>query len=82
MSLIQQVNGACLYQGNKISANITDSRFHEKVQSGGRFGKGDILEVIMEIHQELDEAIGVFINKAYVVAKVFNHVPKPNQIGL
>jgi hypothetical protein len=71
-----------IYKGNKISAKITDANFHEKVQRGGRFGKGDILEVLMEIHQEFDEAVGVFINKSYIIAKVLNHMPKPEQIGL
>jgi len=71
-----------IYNGNKISAKITDSKFQEKVQRGGRFGKGDILEVLMEIHQEFDEAVGVFINKSYIIAKVINHMPKPEQIGL
>lgn len=71
-----------IYNGNKISARISDEEFQEKVQTEGRFGKGDILEVLMDIHQEFDEAVGVYINKAYIIAKVFQHIPRPQQARL
>lgn len=71
-----------IYNGNKISARISDEEFQGKVQTDGRFGKGDILDVLMEIHQEFDEAVGVFINKAYVISKVFRHIPRPQQTSL
>ena len=71
-----------IYNNNKISAKIADKGFQEKVQKEGRFGKGDILEVLMEIHQEFDETVGVFINKAYVIAEVLKHIPRPQQTSL
>jgi hypothetical protein len=71
-----------IYNNNKISAKIADKGFQEKVQKEGRFGKGDIHEVLMEIHQEFDETVGVFINKAYVIAEVLKHIPRPQQTSL
>ena len=71
-----------IYKGNKISANISDKVFQKKVQTHGRFGKGDILKVLMEIHQVFDETVSVYLNKTYVIEKVFEHIPRQEQLTL
>ena len=71
-----------IYNGNKISARISDEDFQTKAQTEERFGKGDILKVLMDIHQEFDETVGVYINKSYVITEVFQHMPRPQQMNL
>ncbi|MBU1169475.1 MAG: hypothetical protein KKD44_07915 [Proteobacteria bacterium] len=69
-----------IYKGNKISARITDENFKTKAQTEGRFGKGDILDVLMDIYQEFDESVGVYINKSYMITEVFKHIPRLKQL--
>ena len=71
------------YQHNKINVEILDHDFMEKVQQGEiKFGKGDALEVEMEIKQAFDEAIGIFMNKRFRVLKVLKILRAPVQKDL
>jgi len=70
------------YKGNKITANISDSSFYEKIDKGETFSKGDSLEVELEIHQEFREDIDTFINKSYEIVKVLGHKLKPKQTSM
>ena len=65
------------YLGNKISAKIKDNIFGEKIDKGERFGKGDSLDVMLEIKQEFDDSLNAFVNKSYTVTEVFDHKQKP-----
>ncbi|MHB1663751.1 MAG: hypothetical protein ACYCT7_00615 [bacterium] len=63
-----------VYDGFKISANIEDIEFLDKVsKSIERFGKGDILISNIKIIQIFDENNNVFINKNFTLLKVKEH---------
>lgn len=67
-----------VYQGNNISANITDTDFYQQIDNGERFAKGDQLQANLEITQVYDEALRVYLNKSYTVTKVVKHIPRDN----
>lgn len=67
------------YLGNKISAKILDQTFSKRIDKGERFGKGDTLEVKMEIKQQFDETVNAFVNKTYTVIEILNHKERPVQ---
>ena len=71
-----------IYRGMRISAKIIDEVFQEQIESGERFGKGDILSVDLQINRTFDSAINTFINKSYEVVKVFKHIPREQQMSL
>ena len=72
-----------IYQGNKISAEIVDDEFWNKINVLGlRFGKGDILTVDLEITQIFDYDANVYLNKSYRVLKVLGYRQAPRQIQL
>ena len=63
-----------VYEGFKISANIEDNYFLEKVsKSLERFGKGDILIADLKIIQVYDENNRIFLNKNFTVSKIIEH---------
>lgn len=71
------------YDGNKISAEISDKVFYKQIEAGQlRFTKGDVLLVDLEILQVYDPKEGVYANKAYKVAWVKEHIPRPNSLDL
>lgn len=67
------------YNGVKIPVRITPEVFAEAINKGERFGKGDSLEVEMDIKQQLDESVNAFINKSYTVTKIIAHHQHPQQ---
>lgn len=69
-------------QGVKIAASIRDEAFLDRVASGERFGKGDILVAELQVNQVFDRTLNAFINKSYEILKVIDHIPKPEQLGL
>jgi len=72
-----------IYQGNKISAEIVDDEFWNKINVLGlRFGKGDILTVDLEITQIFDYDANAYLNKSYRVLKVLGYRQAPRQIQL
>lgn len=70
------------YKGHKISAKVKDESFRDRINKGERFGKGDSLEVEMQIRQEFDESVNTYINKSYVITKIIKHIEKPQQGNL
>lgn len=62
-----------IFQGNKISALVTDEQFWDMVDSQVSFAKGDILIVKLEITKIYDHDLKCHINKRYKVIKVFEH---------
>lgn len=68
------------YEGNKISAKISeDDDFLKRIDNGEQFAKGDSLEVVLEIRQEFDKSVNTFVNKAYKVLRIIDHIPRPSQ---
>ena len=65
-----------VWNGIKISAPILDDTFYDALaRHEYEFGQGDILDVLLEIYQERDEATGVYFNKGYQIRHVFGRVP-------
>lgn len=64
-----------IYQGNKISALVEDEDFWRQIDSGIRFGKGDILVVDLEITKVFDNEVHCFINKSFKVLRVYERRP-------
>ncbi|MBC7391678.1 MAG: hypothetical protein H7329_20960 [Opitutaceae bacterium] len=67
------------FQGNKISAKITDNTFREAIDKGEQFSKGDSLEVKMDIKQVFDESVDTFVNRSYLITKIIKHHPRGEQ---
>ncbi len=70
------------YAGQKISANITDERFFDKVEEGMTFAKGDSLRVEMEILKERDEKLGVAWIRGYTIRDVKEHLERSDATPL
>jgi hypothetical protein len=68
-----------LYEGNKISAQISDDSFFDRIDNGESFSKGDSLIVNLQIDQTFDQAVNGFINSSYQVNRVIEHIPRPQQ---
>lgn len=70
------------YLGQKISANITDERFFDKVEAGMPFAKGDSLRVEMDILKERDETLGVAWIRGYTIRDVKEHLERSDTTPL
>lgn len=71
-----------IHDNRPISAYITDDSFWEAIDRGERFAKGDKLFVDLERSQEYDKSLDAFIDKAYKILKVNQHIPRPEQPNL
>ena len=79
--------GARLWQfvwnGIRISAPIKDQTFFDRLaRREVAFTQGDVLNVVLRVHQYRDEMSGVFINEPYEVIEVRGPEPMPRQQGL
>jgi len=70
------------FKGNKISAKISDPNFHELINKGERFAKGDTLEVELQITQKWEESVNTFINKSYQVNSIKRHILRNEQLKI
>jgi hypothetical protein len=71
------------YEGNKISAIISDEKFHKKMLNGQiEFINGDVMIADLEITQEFNELANVFENKKYTVTRVHDVKHLPAQSAL
>jgi hypothetical protein len=69
-----------VWNGIRIPAPIKDDVFFEKPRNREvSFTQGDVLNVILRIHQRRDEANGVFLNERYEVIRVFGKDEMPRQ---
>jgi len=68
-----------LYKGIKIRANIKDEKFQSRVKSGEKFGRGDALDVDLEILKEFDEELKTYMNKAYSILIVYKKISQSVQ---
>lgn len=72
-----------VYNGNQISASISDKDFNEGIESGSqKFANGDKLEVALEVVQKYDKASDSYVNKTYRIRKVRRHIPRTPQIAM
>jgi hypothetical protein len=69
-----------LWNGQKISADIQDNEFFEKLaQHEYEFGQGDTLLVDLTADQELNEILRAYETKGYHITKVHSHTKGPKQ---
>ena len=66
------------YEGNKISAYVTDPDFQIRIDKGESFSKGDCLLVDLETTSKWDESIKAALN-TYKIIKVQRHIKPPEQ---
>lgn len=72
-----------VWRGIRISAPIKDQTFFDRLaRHEYEFGQGDVLHVLLAIHQRRDDISGAFINEWYEVVRVFTHMSGPRQTGL
>ncbi len=70
-------------QGHIIATKIEDAEFLERVQTGIEvFGAGDRLDVALLIHQTLDPATNDYLNKSYIIERVYGHEKRQKQQSL
>ncbi len=68
-----------VYEGNKISARITDEDFYKRIEANERFAKGDTMQVDLKIIQKYDLSVQAYLNKSYEVIRVIDHKEAPTQ---
>lgn len=69
------------YQGVKIYASIKDEDFFKKIEKGEiAFRSGDKLIVDLEIDQVFNESANTFVNDAYFILKVIEHIPRTSSV--
>jgi hypothetical protein len=71
-----------IYQGNIISARITDVSFNEKMDIGESFSMGDCLKVKLLITQAFDRNLDTYVNKNYEITEVYKHIRRGEQSNL
>jgi len=71
------------WNGIRISAPIKDASFFERLANREYvFGQGDVLDVLLAIHQKRDDISGAYINDHYEVMEVTSHTPGPRQLSM
>jgi hypothetical protein len=69
-----------LWNGQRISADITDDSFFAKLANHEyEFGQGDLLTVDLLADQELNEIVGAYENRRFHVTRVYSHTKGPKQ---
>lgn len=58
--------------GHKIPASMGDKEFLQRLDKE-RFGKGDVLVCDVDIDEEFDESLGIYVPKSYKITKVREH---------
>ena len=69
-----------MWRGFKISAPITDELFYINFFAHDiTIAPGDVLNVTLHVHQELDASTGAYKNVRYEVVQVHDHIPRIKQ---
>lgn len=69
------------YQGIKIYASIKDVAFFSKIEKGEvAFRSGDKLIADLEIDQVFNESANTFVNDAYFILRVIEHIPRTSSL--
>jgi hypothetical protein len=71
-----------LYKGSKTDVWMRDKEFQHRIDSGERFGKGDLLAVDLVIHQRIEPDLNTYVNKSYEIVRVKAHIPRQEQRNL
>lgn len=71
-----------MYNGFKISVRVKDNILMELIDQGERFGKGDSIEVELEVTQKYNPSYRAYENKSYRIVKFFRHNEAPIQEAL
>lgn len=66
-----------MYQGFKIPIRIKEGALMEIIDRGERFGKGDILEVTLEIVKRYNPSYNAYENVKFKIEKLHSHIPSP-----
>lgn len=66
----------------RISAPVQDATFFDRLEAGEiALSSGDILHVVLRVHQTFNRAAGVFLDDYYEVINVISHEKAPRQRG-
>ncbi len=71
-----------IYSGIKISANITDEGFFNKISQGESFAKGDVFIADIKIKQKYDPSVLEYLNISYEITKIKDHLSRPQQADM
>ncbi len=64
-----------LYNGFKIHIRIKDGALMDIIDKGARFGKGDVLDVTLEIVQRYNPAYHGYENVSFKIKEFHRHIP-------
>lgn len=64
-----------MYKGFKIPIRIKEGALMEIIDKGERFGKGDMIEVTLEITQRFNPAFRAYENVRYRIKEFHRHIP-------
>ena len=68
-----------MYEGFKISVRVRDNALMKLVDEGERFGKGDSIEVDLQISQKYNPLIRCYENKSFKIVGFYAHHDAPSQ---
>lgn len=71
-----------MYKGFKIPIRIKEGALMEIIDKGERFGKGDMIEVTLEITQRFNPAFRAYENVRYRIKEFHRHIPVPEDSDL
>lgn len=72
-----------VWNGIKISAPVLDDAFYSDFFAHRiTIAPGDVLRARLRIRQKRDPELGVFINEAYEVVEILEHIPRGAQTAL
>lgn len=71
-----------LYKGFKIPIRVREGALMEIIDKGERFGKGDILEVTLEIVSKYNPSYKAYENVKFKIAEFHKHIPAPSEFPL
>lgn len=71
-----------MYKGFKIPIRIKEGPLMKLIDAGERFGKGDCIEVVLEIVQRYNPGFKAYENVRYKISKFIRHIPSPEMTPL
>lgn len=71
-----------MYKGFKIPIRIKEGPLMKLIDAGERFGKGDCIEVVLEIVQRYNPGFKAYENVRYKISKFIRHIPSPETTPL
>ena len=71
-----------LYKGFKIPVRIKEGPLITIIDNGERFGKGDMIEVVLEITQKYNPSYKAYENVRFKIKKFIKHIPAPIEDSL